>query len=242
MPSFSVWLKEDAGDNSCILKENCDCNYLEPCKSNFTDNPTSLSFLFTQISNGFVGNMQAAVDIMTSYPGVTEVIDPTFLAHTSFNYFCCHSDEEVSIIVDTLHHTRWSSIDISFQGALSNINTITNTTSLVALADEESQAKMLNLTRTFENAIRKAGVPINHPRKFPFHSTLGQVNQTYPACEAVRQINETIGVFNDKGPIKISSFWMGLHHFKAHDGNDTMDELEEMELQRKISRLLAGKH
>jgi len=128
--------------------------------------------------------------------------------------FCCYSLTEKMRIFEIIRGIQWKPFNLTFSKVQCNIAQ-SKVVSLYALADEKGQETMRNLALTIENRIKHAGIPINHPRKQVFHSTLGQVWPDYPADQVVKKLNETYTVFNPTVPINVTWFFCENNIFKA---------------------------
>lgn len=65
----------------------------------------------------FRANMQKALSIVQSYPGVKDVDDwPIF--HCTLNYFCCYSPDQKKIISQVVQNLPWQPFNLTFQGAV----------------------------------------------------------------------------------------------------------------------------
>ena len=73
-------------------------------------------------------------------------------------------------IFEIIRNIKWKPFNLTFSKVQCNL-AVSNVVSLYALADDHGQQVMRNLSLTIEDRIKRAGIPINHPRKqaFPFH-------------------------------------------------------------------------
>ena len=73
---------------------------------------------------------------------------------------------------------------------------------------------MMKFVRGVEEAVRKAGVPINHPREQTFHGTMARVRYTYPTDEVIQKLRDMKFWY---GTIRFDWFFLEDHIFRARD-------------------------
>ena len=78
---------------------------------------------------------------------------------------------------------EWESFDVDYDSFACNLDHNGETIYLHALPS--NQDGLLDLAHNIEDTVKKAGIPINHPRKSLFHMTLARVNYDYPVDDVV---------------------------------------------------------
>jgi len=148
----------------------------------------------------FLASMKIAGDVVKSFDSSVEPEADT-KNHVSFEYLCCHTDDELDAMRSVLDSIEWEPQEITFDRVKTRIDSPSKSGgppthySICVFLDEESNNKMLEWVGKVEAAMADAGVPVNVARKDqePFHSTLAVVDgSTYPVEEAMRAVNELV--------------------------------------------------
>jgi len=196
----------------CITSVFCNSctNYTICTACNSTD---QIPYVATLVPLGlhlpFANNMDDAEFIMNATGGVQQ-LDVGIELHTSVNYFCCLTQEQLKKLADVLEAVNWSAFNISFDVAACNTNGDPwnlGGISFVVFLDLASQKAMGQLASAVEAAALAAGIPIYRTRQEqePQHSTLGTVDLQYPVDSVVSTINSKIPVWSPQ-PISIDFF------------------------------------
>jgi hypothetical protein len=201
---------------SCINGTNCDdggCEWYELSQA---------TFVFLEEYSGepfdeFASNMKQAVSILEKYG--TVITDDNYILHISLQYLCCYSVVQYWDIIDVLEKVPWQPINLTFTSTVCASGG-DGDLSILALVDQPTQQILANFVEQLEAAMTKAGIPVRKPRSKmePFHSTVGVVPDSFPADQALKEVNQKIPIYNSK-PMTISSFWMVVppHLFHAHN-------------------------
>jgi len=156
----------------------------------------------------FRKNIDDGIDILKQYG--TVITDDNLFLHSTLQYLCCYSPDELYRIGEVLDNYKWDPFNLTFSKVICNRggDGIVSWISIIVLLDSDGQARMYNFVKGIENALVAAGIPVNTPRsqQEPFHSTLGVVTSDYPADKVVQIINQKIPVFNSR-PMTVEYFF-----------------------------------
>lgn len=158
----------------------------------------------------FLASMKIAGNVVKSFDSSVDPEADTKV-HLSFEYLCCHTDDELAAMRDVLDSIDWEPQEVTYDRVMTRIDSNAKSGppthySICVFLDEESNNKMLEWVGQVEEAMAAAGVPVNIARKDqePFHSTLAVVDgSTYPVEEAMRSINELVPPGTWTGGVKL---------------------------------------
>jgi hypothetical protein len=131
--------------------------------------------------------------------------------HISFNYFCCYSTEDISVIISVLSKYEWPEIEVTFDQPTIRIDSDAEHVehySFIIMLDDTSQKKMAAVMEGVEEAIRAAGIDVHVPRsqQEPFHSTLAVVpGRDFAAVAALKAVNAAVPPGTWSAPILVKS-------------------------------------
>jgi len=174
--------------------------------------------------------------VLSEAGGVIQSYDPNATVyneselHVSFGYYCCQTDNELSLIKSVLDRIDWASapLDATFAYVTCAVDGPRDDhVSLILMFDQESNERWMErvervedmieeeaAAREDDDAFRQPILQLRRPRQEPFHSTLASINgTTYPVAEVVKVLNER---FASKGngwtnlPISISRPYEGV--------------------------------
>jgi hypothetical protein len=150
-----------------------------PCPANASININALIWLSPDIH--FVEETSPLEDyIKSTDPKNLIQLDSLLALHTTLEYICCHTKEEIDTIHTVAAAYQWKHIDIAYESATCNVDHNNSTVYIAQRPNNASQAALLSLVRGLESAYRAAGIRVNHPRSQEFHSTLARVTHEYP--------------------------------------------------------------
>lgn len=129
---------------------------------------------------------------------------PLVFLHTTLNYFCCHTANEKRQIIEILHNQTWMPVNITYNATSCNLDHDNVTIYMLALLSNSSQDFLFNFVHHIENDMKTHAIPVNNPRKQPFHLTLALVNHSFPVDKVVKQLHHDIPVF---GSIEFDHFY-----------------------------------
>ena len=121
-----------------------------------------------------------------------------FPYHLSFNYFCCYTPYQWIRIKEVLRYSRslWNKVQkVTWDRVVCRIDgpSKTDQISLILLADDASNKRLMRWIGEVEARLLHAGLPVHVSRskQQPFHVTLGTVNGSsdYPVDKALDEIN-----------------------------------------------------
>ncbi|KAL0486107.1 hypothetical protein AKO1_001751 [Acrasis kona] len=155
---------------------------------------THLRLYNIQHNKQFISSMIDAQSIVNKTSN-KEIIrfDIPIIFHSTLNYFCCYSEQEISIIRKVLANYEHKQTYVDWTTTWCNVDGDNKTIYVHADASEKSQQELLQLVRGIESDVEKQGVKIWTPRRQKFHSTIVRVTHEYPTNKVMEDIKQHVG-------------------------------------------------
>lgn len=150
----------------------------------------------------FVKRMRRADGVMSQQgPIIKHQLNGTVnTLHMALSYHCCITKRQAAKIADVIDAFPWEKhiFTVNFSAVTCALSGPGSKTSLVLMADQESQARLGRVSEAFEDRLAAQGVHhIRHKDLQAFHITLGTLDgDLYPTQDALKAINSAVPPFS----------------------------------------------